>query len=268
MEKENKAEQMAYQIEEVLNEWSLCNMPDKLYDIHMHLIPEVDDGAWNMEMAHMMIQTAYDQGIRKIFATPHSSAFPQYSELIQKYFTELKKYIKDMYPDIELFLGSEVLLTEHSIEDTLEKLDENIIPSMNGTSYVLVEFRQNAEIEEAERCVRRLLEHGWRPIIAHAERYRFVYDNRAGFADFIKKECYCQVNVFSLSEEENGWIRENARWLLAEKRIDFLGSDAHRTFYRPPEVIGGMRYLYNQSDRKYADSISFGNAERMLCIKR
>ena len=231
MEKENKSEQMAYQIEEVLNEWSLCNMPDKLYDIHMHLIPEVDDGAWNMEMAHMMIQTAYDQGIRKIFATPHSSAFPQYSELIQKYFTELKKYIKDMYPDIELFLGSEVLLTEHSIEDTLEKLDENIIPSMNGTSYVLVEFRQNAEIEEAERCVRRLLEHGWRPIIAHAERYRFVYDNRAGFADFIKKECYCQVNVFSLSEEENGWIRENARWLLAEKRIDFLGS-----FYR--ELFG------------------------------
>lgn len=51
-----------------------------VYDIHMHLIPEVDDGAWNLDMALTMVQMAYCQGVRKIFATPtalHSEKVPR-----------------------------------------------------------------------------------------------------------------------------------------------------------------------------------------------
>ena len=48
-------------------------------DIHMHLIPGVDDGAEDMMMARMMLLRAREQGIHAIFCTPHSEAF-QYSE--------------------------------------------------------------------------------------------------------------------------------------------------------------------------------------------
>ena len=44
-------------------------------DIHMHLIPGVDDGAMDMEMALVMIIRAKEQGISYIIATPHSEAF-------------------------------------------------------------------------------------------------------------------------------------------------------------------------------------------------
>lgn len=44
-------------------------------DIHMHIIPGVDDGAYDMEMAKDILLRAYMQGIRRIIATPHSSAF-------------------------------------------------------------------------------------------------------------------------------------------------------------------------------------------------
>lgn len=41
----------------------------------MHLIPGVDDGAEDEMMALMLLLRARDQGIRGVFATPHSSAF-------------------------------------------------------------------------------------------------------------------------------------------------------------------------------------------------
>ena len=44
-------------------------------DIHMHLIPGVDDGAMDMEMALVMMIRAKEQGISRIIATPHSEAF-------------------------------------------------------------------------------------------------------------------------------------------------------------------------------------------------
>ena len=41
----------------------------------MHLIPGVDDGAEDVEMAVSMLCSAKEQGITGIIATPHSEAF-------------------------------------------------------------------------------------------------------------------------------------------------------------------------------------------------
>ncbi len=39
-------------------------------DIHCHIIPSVDDGAINHEMALDMVNMAYKQGVRTMIATP------------------------------------------------------------------------------------------------------------------------------------------------------------------------------------------------------
>ena len=52
----------------------------KMIDLHMHLIPGVDDGAEDEQMALLMLLRAKDQGIRAVFATPHSSAFDEDAE--------------------------------------------------------------------------------------------------------------------------------------------------------------------------------------------
>ena len=43
----------------------------ELTDVHAHILPGVDDGAESLEEARQMLQMAYDQGIRRIIATPH-----------------------------------------------------------------------------------------------------------------------------------------------------------------------------------------------------
>ena len=46
-----------------------------MFDIHMHIIPGVDDGSRDMAMTEAMLNAAWSEGIRAINATPHSSAF-------------------------------------------------------------------------------------------------------------------------------------------------------------------------------------------------
>ena len=237
----------------------------KIYDIHMHLIPEVDDGAWNLDMALTMVQMAYHQGVRKIFATPHSSAFIEDSGKAGEQYSRLVEHAGVLYPDLEILMGCEVLLTEHSLEHTMKELEEGRIPSMNGTDWVLVEFRQDVDAQEVEKCIDRLRSPGWNPILAHAERYRFASGDHVVLRRMTEIGCLIQVNAYSLDREERGWIRENARWMLEERLISFLGPDAHRTFHRPPEVEGGTEYLYGHAEREYADAVAFGNARTLLC---
>ena len=42
-----------------------------MVDIHCHILPEVDDGAWNQETAMEMARMAVHSGTNRIIATPH-----------------------------------------------------------------------------------------------------------------------------------------------------------------------------------------------------
>lgn len=42
-------------------------------DLHMHVVPHVDDGSKDMEILLEMLTMAYAQGVRKVFCTSHGS---------------------------------------------------------------------------------------------------------------------------------------------------------------------------------------------------
>lgn len=41
-----------------------------MVDIHCHILPEVDDGAWDLETAMEMARMAVRSGTKRIIATP------------------------------------------------------------------------------------------------------------------------------------------------------------------------------------------------------
>ena len=43
----------------------------KITDLHMHVVPGVDDGSVNIDQTIKMMQVAYDDGTRGMIATPH-----------------------------------------------------------------------------------------------------------------------------------------------------------------------------------------------------
>ncbi|MEE1041721.1 MAG: CpsB/CapC family capsule biosynthesis tyrosine phosphatase, partial [Lachnospiraceae bacterium] len=84
----------------------------RMVDTHMHIIPGVDDGSKTMDMSKAMLDAAYEQGIRHIIATPHSSAFRNNSDKVFSEFARLSRYAKTVYPDMMLKIGAEVLFTK------------------------------------------------------------------------------------------------------------------------------------------------------------
>lgn len=241
-----------------------CRMDThRMTDIHMHLIPGVDDGSFSAEMSMSMLFMAYRQGVRAVFATPHSPAFLRDRDFVLDQFASLKEQAEKLPFDMRLYLGCEVRCEPHAMEQTLERLAGGIFPSINGTRYVLTEFSTGVQPPDALQMASQMRAAGWIPIIAHAERYPALSDG--GTAEkMLDLGCLFQVNAYSLEEEAEEAAAKRARRLLQEGKVSFFGSDAHRMNHRPPSVEGGLRYLYRNCRREYADAVAFGNAEKYL----
>lgn len=236
----------------------------KMVDIHMHLIPGVDDGAEDMMMARMMLLRAREQGIDTIFCTPHSEAFHYSKDGARIIFDRLKANVASAYPDMKLYLGCEVYCEAQIMDRVLEDLNTRRYPTMNGSKSVLMEFSMWVEPEGAITCVEAMVQAGYKPIIAHMERYQYLCDNMDLVNRFRELGALIQINVYSLFDEDKESIKNWARRLVQERKVDFLGTDAHRTYHRPPSAEWGLGWLYENVARDYVDAIAWGNAQNTL----
>ena len=73
------------------------------------------------------------------------------------------------------------------------------------------------------------------------------------------------MNAYSLFDEMDDSIKNWARRLVQERKVDFLGTDAHRTYHRPPSAEMGLNWLYENVEQEYADAIAWSNAQKFLC---
>ena len=233
-----------------------------LIDIHMHVIPGVDDGSESVEESLEMLRMAHHEGTDIIIATPHSFAFAWSPELPRKQFELLKEKAYEAQIPVQLFYGTEILCDRYSMEEILDNLHTGVYPTMNHTEYVLIEFSPYIDEDDAVYCTRLIKEAGYIPIIAHAERYRFM--NTRSAALLRRLGARIQINVYSVYLEKQDWIKENARSLLQEKFADFAGSDAHGTTHRPPREASGIKYMYEHYDPDYISRVLHDNAWDIL----
>ena len=128
---------------------------------------------------------------------------------------------------------------------------------------MLLEFFPDECEEDACYCIDRILQAGYHPVLAHAERCDFV--NEQSVKRLRAAGVTVQINIYSVFEEPSDTIRSRANMLLRNRLVDFTGSDAHRMDHRPPACLKGIDYLYRTCDRDYVDLILTGNAGRLLC---
>lgn len=251
-------------IAEEVNNREVLNM-NKIIDLHMHIIPNVDDGSDSIEMSEQMLKMAIEQGVEVVFATSHSSAYEEDTEYTRQQYRKLQKMIKDKELPIKVCLGCEMLYDIRYIDRILKDLESGRLPSLNGTRYVLTELFYGIG-KDVMYYLNLLLEKGWIPVIAHAERM----DDLS--IDIIRAMrdagCKMQINAYSIVEEKNEITRGRALALLDNQLVDFVGSDAHRLDHRPPAVEKGIDFLYANYDEQYVDDILYNNATNLIVNKK
>ncbi len=237
----------------------------RIADIHMHLIPGVDDGSESIKMSLEMVRTAMDQGVRTIICTPHDIGYRGRAEKVRHQFEELQRTSAEIYPEVNLYMGCELYCDLYKMEKNFEYLASGMYSTMNGTDYVLTEFPiSGLRFPSIRQMCGELIEHGYKPILAHTERFYEVIEELDHVQELKDMGCLVQVNAYSIAEEKHFEVHDWANQLLERRMIDFIGSDAHRTYHRPPKYTKGVNRIYEICSEDYADAICFGNAERLL----
>lgn len=239
-------------------------MKNKICDIHAHIVPAIDDGAVDLNMAIEMLRSAYKQGVRSIICTSHSY-FDM--ERYMKNFKILRSWAKKENIDIDLYSGCEVYGSLYTVEDLVLKLNSKTLPTINETKYVLVEFNPNTSANGIVDYITELHKYDYNAILAHTERYPSLFEDRNWISLLQKEGCLLQINAYSLQNESSKQRRDFARKLLTEKCVTFVGSDAHRTTHRPYAIKDGVDYIYTHCDIEYAKDICYRNARYILDIE-
>ena len=243
-------------------------MDDGIIDIHSHIVYGIDDGAEDYEQSLRLIEMEYEQGVRGIFCTSHSYGMVHHHEEYHRNFVKMKNAAQARYPDLSLYEGCEVLCAKHSMPETMQRIEYGIFPTMNGTRYVLAEFDPHATdgMEEMRCCLEHILDHGYVPIIAHAERYRTIYDDPIQDVMWMKEHgCLVQINLFSV-EQDTGWRKKLANSFLEHQLVDLAGTDTHNLYYKSPEVSAGAMAL-QQYGAEYSHKVLYGNVMELIRSK-
>ncbi len=202
-----------------------------IIDIHNHILYGVDDGANSLSKSLKMLDLEYQQGVRDVIMTPHyvwGECMPK-EDRVKRHFDEIKKEIEKSHPDMNLYLGCEIL----AFEDIAEYLLEDRIRTMANSNYVLVEFNPTSTFSQMERNIRDILNAGFMPIIAHCERYaalrkRFGRIRKDLIMYLVEMGCYLQVNVESVLNKNRKFVDE----LIKMEVLHFIASDAHSINHR------------------------------------
>ena len=232
-------------------------------DIHNHILFKVDDGADSIEKSIEMIKEEYNQGARKLILTPHydEESFNLSVDRWNSHFEELKAAVKDIYPDLELYLGNEVLLCT----DMIEKLDAGKILTMAGSRYVLIEFYPMEDYSTIERALSQLVNGGYIPIIAHCERYkafrkRFGVINKTNLEHVVDMGCYLQVNATSVYREDKKFVTK----LIENEMLHLIGTDAHSMGRRGIHWEKCIEYLASKYDERYVEWLIVRNPDMII----
>lgn len=235
-----------------------------MIDIHSHIVPGVDDGSESLNNTISMVINARNQGTTAIFATPHSDAFFENSKAVFEAYQNMQAVLQNIFKDMRFYFGCEIFCSREEMERVLPALSSGQIPAMNGTKYVLTEYSPWAELDTVDDCVSALLKAGWIPIIAHAERYVHLIGNLDFISKLRSKGCLIQLNIYSLETYQDEHIRDWARDLIMEEKVDFLGTDMHRSYFRPPSITQGMAWLDEHCKTQYLDAITWKHANEKL----
>ena len=205
-----------------------------MIDLHVHILPELDDGPETVAEAIALAYAAFEDGTRTLVATPH--ILNHFDERRNRQLLEgyrgLKRRLETEIPYLELLLGSEIYF-----RPGLYALAHLEAATINNTGrYMLVEFPFAALPEGFEKELVALKQTGITPIIAHPERTIPLFKKPSLVNRLLDAGALLQINAGSLTGEFGRSVKKMAYNLLKEGMGHLIATDGHSVGYRMPSL--------------------------------
>ncbi len=208
-----------------------------MIDLHSHILPGIDDGAADLQIALEMARMAVADGVEVQACTPHilpglyHNTGPQIRAAAQVF----QQHLDDNGIPLRLVTGADV----HLVPDIADGLRSGRILSLADTRYVLVEPPHHVAPLRLVETFFGILVAGYVPILTHPERLSWIESHYPAIEQLFQSGVWMQITAGSLTGVFGRAPRYWAERMLEEGRVHILASDAHGVGRRRPNLGQG-----------------------------
>ncbi len=229
-----------------------------MVDVHSHILPSFDDGAQDTDIAFEMLKASVESGVDTVISTSHF--YPKGEISLEKFLQRRKARLSHLKNEAEregykiprIIKGAEVNL---AMDVSEYRLIKNLC--IENTEYILVELPYGIWGEAIVDYIYSLIVKGFKPVIAHVERYRKV---KTLFNDLKGLELIYQVNADIFMTARGRLLAVD---LIRNGHAHIIGSDMHNMSVRTPNLSKGYELLEKYFGKEYVEFFA-GNAEKLI----
>jgi tyrosine-protein phosphatase YwqE len=194
-------------------------------DMHSHLIPGIDDGSKTMNQTIGMLSKLESMGYQKVITTPHimSDYYHNTPEIILNGLEDIRNELSTFNLNIQVEAAAEYYF-DYALMDQLKNREELLT---FGDRYVLFEFPFHAKPHHIDNLFFELLMQGYKPVVAHFERYLYFDDCVSLAKEWREKGISIQLNFNSIFGHYGPEVKLQAERLIDSGAIDFAATDCH-----------------------------------------
>jgi protein-tyrosine phosphatase len=209
-----------------------------MIDLHCHMLPGIDDGAQDLEMALAMARIAVADGITLSACTPHiyPGLYENDAAGIRKAVSALHVALGEAGIPLQITSGADIQV----VPELLDRLRSGAYPTLHGSRYFLFEPPHHAVPARFTESIFDPLASGYVPVITHPERLTWLDEAHYGwFVTAVRQGAWLQLTAGALTGRFGNRAKYWGERLLADGITHILATDAHGTDRRPPLLAEG-----------------------------
>lgn len=233
-----------------------------MIDLHSHLLPGIDDGARDLDMALAMARMAVDDGIGTIACTPHilPGVYNNTRATIEDAVERLAAEIERAGIPLQVTSGADVHIAPHLLAD----LKNGTVPTIGESRYFLFEPPDQIVPPRMDNFAFELVASGFVPILTHPERLVWIEKQYSLIQQLVAGGVLIQVTAGSFMGRFGHRAKYWAERMLDEGMIDLVATDAHNLDRRPPQLTPARDVISERAGDEMATQLVATNPLHIL----
>ncbi len=199
-------------------------------DCHCHILPGLDDGAWCLEESVQLARRQVSWGFQKAVCTSHRAfLYRNTPDTVNRACDSLREALAAQNIPLELTPSMEYRLIPETWPETIEK--HWLLPWEGNHILIELPITDGSKIGSIVPAdeVKRLLDMGYQPVLAHPERY--LYLTLPQYAALKEAGCLFQRNAGALEGLYGPAVSARCQEIMKNGLYNLVGTDLHNPRY-------------------------------------
>jgi len=234
-----------------------------MIDLHIHLLPGIDDGPGSLDEGTAMCRRAAEDGCTDLVATPHQRHDAWWNDDLGRLATLARQLQAAVGPSPRVHVGAEIRVGE-GLLNAIDHGTAGGIQPLAGSRYLLLELSRFVPEPDPAGLIHEVVVAGWWPVLAHLEQIRWLADDLETVEHMVSLGATLQVTAASVTGGNGRSAHERALRLLDAGLVHFLASDAHDLEQRPPGLTAARREIAHRWGEAVATLLTETNPRAVI----